>query len=220
MAARFAFFAALLACAAAQSYPPPPATNSFTCGANSVEGLGSLPTFVSTAPARRLQSEESISAASRALKEFRGGGRELEACTSGCLSPRYINYSSYSGPTYIRVTYTSFNTGYSSTNLIPIAFSVCIIIGCNYRATPCTFVAGDTVGKIDFVYSLVFYSVFYYNQLNLSNLTYDANWTDYPRRTQAALPSLSQSTPGTISWAMVQAVDGAQPQYNATYTGA
>lgn len=132
------------------------------------------------------------------------------ACGTGCLAAKIDPAAIASYPVTIE---TKFNAPYSNyaatTNSPPMAFGICYVLGCNYRNVSVIYFNGDTAGKQDFAYRVVFY-----NYVGSSNIT------AFPAALSAALPSTTPTTAGTIAFGMAYTQGGALSTLTGVYAGA
>jgi len=92
----------------------------FTCGAQSLEGLGGMPTLQTAPP----PPAASVPPAR--------GRRRLSACGTGCLSAKIDASASASVITYIETTFSAPYANYAgSNNAPPMAYGICYALGCN-----------------------------------------------------------------------------------------
>jgi len=123
------------------------------------------------------------------------------ACGSGCLAAKIDAAAVPSSPVLMEARFSAPYPNYASpSNSGPMAYGICVIVGCNYRNVTVTMLTGDVSSKSDAVYSVVFYVML---PAGLASLT------AFPSALSAALPSTSPSTPGTVAYAMSSAAGGA-----------
>ena len=143
-------------------------------------------------------------------------GRRLLACNVGCLGPKIDPTAVASSSTFISLTFSAPYAAYSSVSSgYAMSFGICSALNggnftataapyygngaCNYRNVTVSYVTGDTMGKLSFVYNVTFYQL-------PANAALLANQT---AALAAALPSSNTSAVGSVAYGMFATMGGA-----------
>jgi hypothetical protein len=111
-----------------------------------------------------------------------------------------------SSPTFVNIKFSAAFPSYAgSSTTYQISYSICHWLGCNYRNVTTQYVYGDTIGKQDVVYVVVFYS---------ASGTADSA---FPAALVTALPSTSVTTAGSLAYGFQTAGIGAIPSFAGIY---
>jgi len=146
-----------------------------------VEGPGALPTAHAFS-GRRMLSER----------------RSFLACGNGCLNPKLDPSAVASAPSLFEVKFSTPYQNYAGGSNGPqMSYGICLALGCNYRNVTVAYITGDTVGKQDFAFSVVFYTL----------PGVDTNVL--PAAFAAALPSTNATASGTIAYGLALLTGGA-----------